>query len=92
VPEVGEEDLDLNDLGRATIRFGHQVDRQGRRVELKTGESKSVLPLPRSAAVMLLEHKARWPNAGRPRDLSRPLQRQAPWVAAGAARGAAWKQ
>jgi integrase len=53
------EDLDLRDVDAATIRFTHQVDRQGRRVELKTEESKATLPLPRSAAVMLLEHKAR---------------------------------
>lgn len=58
------EDLFLSDLDRATIRFGHQVDRQGRRVELKTDESKAVLPLPRSAAVMMLEHKTRSPRSG----------------------------
>ena len=58
------EDFHLRDLNRATIRFGHQVDRQGRRVELKTDESKAVLPLPRSAAVMLLEHQARSPSTG----------------------------
>ena len=58
------EGLHLRDLNRATIRFGHQVDRQGRRVELKTDESKAVLPLPRSAAVMLLEHQARSPSTG----------------------------
>jgi hypothetical protein len=52
------EDLELSDMKRATIRFWHQVDRQGRRVELKTDESKAVLPLPRSAAVMLLAHRA----------------------------------
>jgi hypothetical protein len=44
---------------RATIRFTHQVDRKGRRVELKTEESKATLPLPRSTALMLLVHKAR---------------------------------
>jgi integrase len=53
------EDLDVRDADAATIRFTHQVDRQGRRVELKTEESKATLPLPRSAAVMLVEHKAR---------------------------------
>ncbi len=52
-------DLDLRDLDAATVRFTHQVDRQGRRVELKTEESKATLPLPRSTALMLLEHKAR---------------------------------
>jgi integrase len=58
------EDLELSDLNRATIRFGHQVDRQGRRVELKTDESKAVLPLPRSAAVMLLKHRERSASTG----------------------------
>jgi len=53
------EDIDLSDLGAATIRFGWQVDRTGKRVELKTDESKATLPLPRSAALMMLEHKAR---------------------------------
>ncbi|MCL2419863.1 MAG: site-specific integrase [Conexibacteraceae bacterium] len=55
------EDLDLSDLGAATIRFRWQVDRDGERVELKTEESKATLPLPRSVALMLLEHKARTP-------------------------------
>jgi integrase len=53
------QDLNLHDLGAATIRFGFQADRDGERVELKTDESKATLPLPRSAALMLLEHKAR---------------------------------
>ena len=51
----------MRDLGAATIRFGYQADRDGQRVELKTEESKATLPLPRSAALMLLEHKARTP-------------------------------
>lgn len=55
------QDLDLRDLGAATIRFGFQADRDGKRVELKTEESKATLPLPRSAALMLLEHEARTP-------------------------------
>jgi integrase len=55
------EDLELGDLDRATIRFGYQVGRDGKRVELKTEESKATLPLPRSTALMLLEHKARTP-------------------------------
>lgn len=53
------EDLDLSDLSAATVRFGFQVGRDGKRAELKTDESKAVLPLPRSTALMLLEHKAR---------------------------------
>jgi integrase len=40
------------------------VDRKGQRVELKTAESKATLPLPRSAALMLLEHKARSLHTG----------------------------
>ena len=36
-------------------------DRYGERVALKTEESKARLPLPRSTALMLLEHKARTP-------------------------------
>jgi integrase len=52
------ENVDLSDLDAATIRFTHQVDRKGERVALKTEESKATLPLPRSAALMLAEHKA----------------------------------
>jgi integrase len=63
------QDLDLRDLGAATIRFGFQADRDGNRVELKTEESKATLPLPRSAALMLLEHKARTPAPTRRRRL-----------------------
>jgi len=55
------EDLDLSDLAAAKIRFWWQVDRQGKRVALKTEESRATLPLPRSVALMLLEHKARTP-------------------------------
>jgi integrase len=58
------DDLGLADLDAATIRFTHQVDRRGGRVPLKTDESKATLPLPRSTAVMLLEHRARSANAG----------------------------
>lgn len=58
------ENLDLSDLDEATIRFTHQVDRQGARVPLKTEESKATLPLPRSTAAMLLQHKARSPHTG----------------------------
>jgi integrase len=53
------ENLDLRDPARATIRFTHQLDRDGERVELKTEESKATLPLPRASVRMLLEHKAR---------------------------------
>jgi integrase len=57
-------DLTLSDIDVATIRFCHQVDRAGRRVELKTEESRAVLPLPRSVALMMLEHKARSEHSG----------------------------
>lgn len=53
------ENLDLSDPGSATIRFTHQVDRDGRRVALKTDESKATLPLPRATAAMMREHRAR---------------------------------
>ena len=49
------------------MRFAYQVDYQGARVELKTEESKAMLPLPRVAALMLLEHKARTPAPTGPR-------------------------
>lgn len=57
-------DLDLRDPESATIRFTHQADRQGNRVELKTQQSKAVLPLPSAAVLMLLEHRARSPYTG----------------------------
>ena len=56
------EDLELARPGprrRSASRI--QVDRDGKRVALKTEESKATLPLPRSTALMLLEHKARTP-------------------------------
>ena len=59
-----EQDLDFSEIDAATIRFTHQVDRKGQRVELKTEESKATLPLPRPAALMLLEHKARSRHTG----------------------------
>lgn len=58
------EDLKLSDLDNATIRFSYQLDRSGERVPLKTNESKATLPLPRSTALMLLEHKARSSHTG----------------------------
>ena len=80
------EDLDLSDLDAATIRFGFQVGRDGGRVALKTEESKATLPLPRSTALMLLEHEARTSAPTGPRDVrvrdahgspTRPTQRAA---------------
>lgn len=58
------ENLDLTDLDAASIRFTHQLGRKGERVPLKTEESKATLPLPRPAALMLAEHKARSPHSG----------------------------
>jgi len=52
------ENLDLRDPAMATIRFTHQLDRSGERVELKTEESKATLPLPRATVRLLLAHKA----------------------------------
>jgi hypothetical protein len=61
------EDLDLRDPDMATIRFAFQADRDGERVELKTEESKATLPLPRSTALTLLEHKGQTPAPTSPR-------------------------
>ena len=71
----------------ATIRFTHQVDRDGERVELKTEESKATLPLPRvdgaDAAGAQGAHAARRRRRGRScsrtRDgpAARPAQRAA---------------
>lgn len=58
------ENLNLSDPATATVRFTHQVDRKGQRVPLKTEESKALLPLPRSTAAMLLEHRARSTHTG----------------------------
>jgi integrase len=60
-------DLALGEFDRSTIRFSHQVGRDGKRVELKTEESKATLPLPRSTALMLLGHKHRTPAPTSPR-------------------------
>jgi site-specific recombinase XerD len=77
------QDLELGDLDAATIRFGFQTDLDGQRVELKTEESKATLPLPRSTALMLLEHKAWTPAPTSPqsfvfaRRTGRPLHQRA---------------
>jgi integrase len=57
-------DVDLRDVSTASVSFTHQVDRQGRRVELKTEESRRTVELPRSIAVLLLEHLARSRHSG----------------------------
>lgn len=51
--------LDLSDLDAASLTFTHQVDRKGNRVPLKTADSERTIELPRSLAVMLVEHKVR---------------------------------
>jgi integrase len=53
--------------GRGDDPFRLQIDVDGQRVELKTQESKATLPLPRSTALLLLEHKARTPAPKSPR-------------------------
>jgi integrase len=58
------EDLVLGDITKATITFNFQVSRKGVRIKLKTNESQETLPLPRAAAIMLLEHKARSTHSG----------------------------
>ena len=57
-------DVDLSDPNAAEVAFTHQVDRWGERVELKTEESRRTVELPRSMALMLLEHLARSPRSG----------------------------
>jgi integrase len=58
------EDLELRELDAATVRITHQATRAGARVELKTDESRAVLPLPRSTALLLLEHEAASTHTG----------------------------
>jgi hypothetical protein len=88
------QDLDLRDLDAATIAFTHQVDRRGVRVLLKTEESRAVLPLPRSAALMMLEHKARSLHTGLRSFVRGPLlarQRPAAPILLPWARGAVYR-
>ncbi len=56
-------DLGLSDPDGATVAFSHQLSRGGKRVALKTDESRRTVELPRSLAVILLEHKARSPHS-----------------------------
>lgn len=51
-------DVDLADAGEATVSFAYQLDRKGKRVPLKTEESRRTVEIPRQLAAMLLEHKA----------------------------------
>ncbi|HEY1854345.1 MAG TPA: tyrosine-type recombinase/integrase [Solirubrobacterales bacterium] len=57
-----EDNLDLADLDDASVRFTHQVTRQGQRVPLKTEAAKRTIEIPRSLAVMLADHMARTAN------------------------------
>lgn len=58
------EDLDLADPWKASVRFAYQVDRAGRRVPLKTEQSRRTVEIPRGLAVMLLELKLASPLSG----------------------------
>lgn len=50
-------DVTLDDINLAEVRFEHQVDRAGQRVELKTEESRRTVEIPRQLAAMLAAHK-----------------------------------
>ena len=51
------EDVSLDDLDLAEIRFEAQVDRKGRRQPLKTKESRRTVEIPPQLAAVLLRHK-----------------------------------
>jgi integrase len=51
-------DVDLSDPEAAEVRIAFQADRHGKRVALKTDESRRTVELPRQLAALLLEHKA----------------------------------
>ncbi len=57
-------DLDLSDTNVATVSFNFQVDRKGQRQPLKTERSRRRVQIPKSLALMLLEHKARSVHCG----------------------------
>lgn len=52
-------DLDVSDSENAYVTFSYQADRQGKRQPLKTEQSRRRVEIPRSLALVLLEHKAR---------------------------------
>ena len=54
-------DWDLADVDAASVRIDYQLDRQGKRVKLKTAESRRVIDVPRFVAVQTAEHKAASP-------------------------------
>jgi integrase len=53
------DDWDLEDVDAASVGFEWQIDRHGKRVKLKTEESRRVVDVPRFLAVRMLELKAR---------------------------------
>ena len=53
------DDLAIDDLDAAEVRFAHQVDRHGHRMPLKTEESRRTVEIPRQLAVLLAAHKLR---------------------------------
>lgn len=52
-------EVDLEDMDLAELSIEEQVDRAGRRQPLKTEESRRVVELPRSLALMMARHKLR---------------------------------
>jgi integrase len=83
------DDWDLADIDSASVRIDYQIDRRGKRVKLKTPESRRVVDVPRFVAMHMVELKARsqysqpehfcfCTRSGRPysqRNLSRELRR-----------------
>lgn len=56
-------DLDLADLRSAEVAFSFQIDRAGKRQELKTEESRRTVELPQSLAALLAQLKALSPHS-----------------------------
>ena len=52
------DDWELDDLDAASVSFEWQIDRHGKRVKLKTVESRRVVDVPRFVAVRMAELKA----------------------------------
>lgn len=52
------DDWDLEDVDAASVSFEYQLDRSGKRVKLKTVESRRVVDVPRFLAVRMLAKKA----------------------------------
>lgn len=51
------QEIDIEDLDAASVRFEEQVDRKGKRSPLKTEESRRTVEIPRQLATMLAKHK-----------------------------------